>query len=192
MLQELVFLVCLASPRPAVQTCDRQRIAEGLESSRSGSVTERISMISKKLSVACDGVLPQSVVDALDSFHVTETSEHGPAMLMALRDAPEFVAAGCERWEEEFSSRAAPGDKLRSIYQACEIGKLDLVTEEEMVSVADLGVIYVSAPLYKWLLRHGYDPAAARGIVRSLLGLSAGAKRASPEGKGAAAKKKRQ
>jgi len=186
----LPLLLCLAAPKAPVETCDRAPLAE--ISKKTGPLTpvERINLASKVIASACDGHLPKPVVDTLDSFHATEVSEHGPAMLMALRDAPDFAREGCENWEEEFSAHAAPGEKVRSIFARCELDKPGIATEEELIEVPDLGAVYVAMPLYKWLLTHGFDAGQARSLVRALLGLHGDAKKPKPESKGATGKKK--
>ena len=186
----LPLILCLAAPTAPVPTCDRGALAE-LSKGTSGLMPQaRINLASKVIASACDGRLPKPVVDALDAIHATEVSEHGPAMLMALRDAPDFAVAGCEKWEEEFASHAAPGEKLRSIFSHCQLDKPGFVTEDELVEVPDLGAVYIAVPLYKWLLMHAFDANQARPLVRSLLGLTGEPKRPKADPKLGGNKKK--
>jgi hypothetical protein len=182
-------LLCLAAP-PPVSTCARAPLAELPKKIAHLGRSERTNLVSKVLATACDGKLPKPVIDALDSLHATELSEHGPAMLKALREVPEFARAGCEKWEDEFAAHTAPGEKLRSIFSQCEFEKPNLATEDELVEVADLGAVYVAMPLYKWLLMHGEDATSGRRLVRGLLGLVGDPKKPKPEPKAKGPKKK--
>jgi len=185
-----VLLLLAAPPRPPVPTCDRPQLAVMMKKVAGLTPVERTNRVSMVMATACDGRLPKSVIDALDALHATELSEHGPTMLMALRDAPEFAKAGCERWEEEFSARSAPGEKLRAIFRGCAIEEVNLATEDELAQVADLGAVYAAMPLYRWFSTHGHDAAGARKLVRALLGLSGDTRPAKPEPKKAGPKKR--
>lgn len=169
-------------PKPAklVRTpegsCDKKRLDELKQAVATTERAQLTAVVSQGFAEACEGKLPKLVSDALLVMHKTEVADHGNDMALALHDQPDFAKLGCPKWEEVYPpvAHAAPGDKLRAIYQGCDLGKLKLLTEEEFANTADLGAALVMAPLYAWLTQHGMAPAAAKGWLRALLAVPVG------------------
>lgn len=123
---------------------------------------------SKGIFDACSDAMPKEVADALNDLHHVSIDERGAMMLKALIVDVDFSKAACAKFDEAYNARLAPGEKLPHIFKECDYAKLGLFTDKEYDSIGDLGVAYVTPPLYKWLTDQGMEPKGAKKLVRQM------------------------
>lgn len=125
---------------------------------------------------SCRG-LPGGVTKILQALSMADPADGATLMMSGLDEESSFARLGCPGFEAAKSAMlTVPGpDRARTYFKSCELGRLNLATEEEVDAAWKAGTFapgVLAAPsLYVWLLEHRMTKVDARKLTRQLLGL---------------------
>jgi hypothetical protein len=165
-------LLVLAAPKT---DCDGAHVKSLRATIGKTAEAVRTAEAARGVSTFCEKELGRQNYEALFNVAGATPETKTTVISAALFSASSFASASCPSFRKAYADlgAVAPAEKARSLYLRCQLDRLDLFTLEEydIVWKKDFGSALFAPPLYKWLITHNIEPADAKALVRTMLGL---------------------